>query len=226
MKRSEANRIVAEATRFFADRQFALPPFADWSIDEWRRRGEKARGIIERGLGWDVTDFGLGEFRRVGLVLFTLRNGLPPHRGDRAPVSYAEKAMIVRVDQVTPMHRHNRKVEDIVNRGGGRLVLRLRPADGSGGVADGAARIVSDGMPHEVRAGEEFVLDPGRSVTVTPDVYHSFWAVDGDALVGEISTVNDDRSDNRFLEAVARFPVFDEDEPPSCLLVSDYGVYL
>ena len=42
-------------------------------------------------------------------------------------------------------------------------------------------------------------------------------------LVGEVSQVNDDFSDNRFYEAVGRFPSIDEDEAPWRLLVSDYA---
>ncbi len=226
MRRSEINRIIGEAMDFFAGRQFALPPFAHWSIDDWRERAERARGIVERRLGWDVTEFGRGEFRRVGLVLFTLRNGLPEEPRGKDGVSYAEKAMIVRVEQVTPMHRHDSKVEDIINRGGGRLIVRMYPADAGGGLGDGAVRLVSDGIPLEVPAGHELALEPGQSVTITPNVYHSFWAVDRDVLVGEISTVNDDRLDNQFLEGMARFPAIDEDEPPSRLLVSDYEAYV
>lgn len=226
MKRSEINRIVAEATGFFAERQFALPPFAHWSIDDWRGRGGRARGIVERRLGWDVTEFGRGDFRRVGLVLFALRNGLPDDPGGKDGVPYAEKAMIVRIEQVTPMHRHDSKIEDVINRGGGRLIVRVCPADAVGGPGDGTVRLVSDGIPYEVPAGHEIALEPGRSVTITPDVYHSFWAVDRDVLVGEVSTVNNDRLDNRFLEGIARFPSIDEDEPPSRLLVSDYEAYV
>ena|SRR5690554_1431468 len=42
-------------------------------------------------LGWDITDFGSGEFYKRGLFLFTLRNG--KYKVDKKP--YAEKIMIV-----------------------------------------------------------------------------------------------------------------------------------
>ena len=44
-------------------------------------------------------------------------------------------------------------------------------------------------------------------------------------LVGEVSLVNDDDTDNRFLEPVGRFPAIEEDEPPLYLLTQDYARY-
>ena len=38
---------------------------------------------------------------------------------------YAEKLMITAKDQVNPLHRHAVKTEDIINRGGGTLVLQM-----------------------------------------------------------------------------------------------------
>ena len=226
MRRSQINRIISDGIDFFSEHRFALPPFADWSPGEWQERAGQARGIVERGLGWDVTDFGRADFEHIGLILFTLRNGLLESLATGCRVLYAEKAMIVRVGQVTPMHRHHSKTEDIINRGGGRLAVKLYPSDANDALGAGDVRFVADGLQHEAPAGHVFVLDPGASVTLTPDLYHSFWAVDGPVLVGEVSTVNDDRRDNRFYEEVPRFPAIDEDESPIRLLVSDYERYL
>jgi D-lyxose ketol-isomerase len=226
MRRSQINRIISDGIGFFAEHRFALPPLADWSPGEWQERARQARGIVERGLGWDVTDFGRADFEHIGLILFTLRNGLLESLETGCGVLYAEKAMIVRVGQVTPMHRHRSKTEDIINRGGGRLAVKLYPADANDGLGAEDVRFVADGLWHEAPAGHVFELDPGASVTLTPDLYHSFWAVDGPVLVGEVSTVNDDRRDNRFYEEVPRFPAIDEDESPIRLLVSDYERYL
>jgi D-lyxose ketol-isomerase len=119
MNRSKINRIIADAIDLFAEHHLALPPFADWTPAEWRARAGHVRGIVERGLGWDVTDFGREDFERVGLVLFTLRNGHPEDCRRKDGVLYAEKVMAVRADQVTPMHFHRPKTEDIINRGAG-----------------------------------------------------------------------------------------------------------
>jgi D-lyxose ketol-isomerase len=54
--------------------------------------------------------------------------------------------------------------------------------------------------------------------------YHSFWGEPGNGrvLVGEVSKVNDDRTDNHFLDPVGRFPEIEEDEEPLYLLAMDY----
>jgi len=89
MKRSEINAVIRNARAFFDDMGFVLPPFADWSADEWRAHARDAREIFDTGLGWDITDFGRGAFARMGLVLFTLRNGRLDDT--RYPKPYAEK---------------------------------------------------------------------------------------------------------------------------------------
>ena len=59
-------------------------------------------------------------------------------------------------------------------------------------------------------------------------MYHRFYGEEGKGkvLVGEVSTVNDDSTDNCFYEKVGRFPVIEEDEQPLYLLVSDYEKFL
>ena len=44
----------------------------------------------------------------------------------------------------------------------------------------------------------------------------------GDVLIGEVSTVNDDLTDNIFAAPIGRFARIDEDVAPTHLLVSDY----
>ena len=61
-----------------------------------------------------------------------------------------------------------------------------------------------------------------ESICLEPFVYHRFWSEEGTTLVGEVSLVNDDNTDNRFYEEVGRFPAIVEDEAPLHLLVSDY----
>ena len=121
MKRSEINRIIENAKAFLDEKQFFLPPWAYWSPDEWKANKQDAEEITENMLGWDITDFGSGDFYNCGLFLFTIRNGKLGY--DMKP--YAEKIMIVEENQVTPMHYHWSKMEDIINRGGGNLVIEL-----------------------------------------------------------------------------------------------------
>lgn len=222
MKRSEINAIMHEADAFIKTRGFHLPPFAYWRPEKWATKGEAAREIVENGLGWDITDFGQGDYEKCGLFLFTLRNGKPENLKRGQGKVYAEKIMIVGVDQVTPMHFHWSKTEDIINRGGGKLVIQLYNATQDEGLADTDVTVSTDGVKRTVKAGETVVLSPGESITLPPYQYHKFWGIESRVLVGEVSAVNDDNSDNRFYEPLGRFPQIEEDEPPLYLLVNDY----
>lgn len=225
MKRSEINFIMREADRFIRQHGFYLPPFGYWSAADWKRKGEEVREIVENQLGWDITDFGGGHFDSVGLFLFTIRNGSQDEMRERRGKLYCEKLMIVGVDQITPTHFHWNKVEDIINRGGGKLVVQLYNANDEEGLADSPVTVSMDGVRRQVNGGDTVVLAPGESITLRPGVYHKFWGIEERVLVGEVSLVNDDRHDNRFHEGVGRFPVVEEDEEPLHLLVSDYPKY-
>jgi D-lyxose ketol-isomerase len=225
MKRSEINAIMRDANAFFRKRSFYLPPFAYWSPEEWATRGPEVCEIVDNGLGWDITDFGQGDYPNLGLFLFTLRNGTPENLRSKQGKIYAEKIMIVNPDQVTPMHFHWAKTEDIINRGGGNLVVRLYNATDDGELAESPVSVSTDGVRRTVSAGDAIVLTPGESITLPPYLYHSFWGFGSRVLVGEVSAVNDDQEDNRFHQTVGRFPDIIEDEPPLYLLVNDYANY-
>jgi D-lyxose ketol-isomerase len=225
MKRSEINAIMREADAFIRSRGFYLPPFAYWTPEDWETRGEEVREIVENGLGWDITDFGCGDYQRFGLFLFTLRNGNPKNWETMQGKLYAEKVMVVDVDQLTPMHFHWNKSEDIINRGGGKLAIQLYNATEDEDLADTDVAVSMDGVRRVVKAGETVVLGPGESITLPTRLYHTFWGVEGRVLIGEVSMVNDDNLDNRFHEPIGRFPDVEEDEPPLHLLINDYGRY-
>lgn len=221
MRRSEINGILRDGAAFIAGLGWHLPPFADWTPEALRARTDS--DVVARRLGWDVSDYGSGAFAATGLMLFTLRNGRLADLSAGRGMLYAEKLLISRKDQWAPMHRHAVKAEDIINRGGGRLVLELYASARDGSI-DRAARIVvpCDGLPVSLQAGGHLALDPGQSVTLLPGVWHGFRAEGGDCLIGEVSTVNDDETDNIFADPIPRFPTVTEDEPPWRLLVSDY----
>ena len=229
MKRSHVNAVIEEADALIRAHGFALPPFAHWSPDEMleRHAAGEIDGIVDARLGWDVTDYGRGEFGRMGLVLFTARNGTP----DGGGVPYAEKIMISRRNQVSPMHRHGRKTEDIINRASGNeettLAIRMFGSDREGRLDRTApVTVQTDGVRRELEPGAVLRLAPGESVTLEPGNWHEFWGEGGDVLVGEVSTVNDDETDNVFAEPLGRFSTIGEDEPPFRLLVSDYAAWL
>lgn len=226
MKRSTINAILEETKLFIDAYQFKLPPFASWSPADWAVKRPVAGEILAHGLGWDVTDFGLGDYARTGLLLFTLRNGALENLKTGRGKLYAEKLLVVGENQLTPMHFHWQKTEDIINRGGGRLMLQLYNGSAEGDRTATDVTVQIDGLTRTVPAGGTVSLDPGESITLEPFCYHSFWAVDAPVLAGEVSTVNDDNRDNRFYEGMGRFSTVEEDAEPLHYLVSDYPTLL
>ena len=188
MKRSEINGLLREAETCFREHHWALPPQPRW----------------------DVTDFGLGDWRHHGLVLVNLAN----------EVEYCEKLMYAQAGMVTPCHCHHRKKEDIICRCG-ELWLRAWPAL----PADCEGRsfpLLVNGESRQVTAGEAIRLRAGERVTLRPRVYHEFGPTSDECILGEVSTANDDQNDNLFLDPnVGRFPQVVEDEPRTWRLVSD-----
>ncbi len=224
MKRSQVNDIMVQADDMIRSFGFTLPPFAYWSPETFKRNAAAARPIIDAQCGWDITDYGTGDFEALGLFLFTLRNGRLADLQRGGGMCYAEKLLISRQDQLSPMHTHVIKAEDIINRGGATLVVELFGSDAKGGFAeDQGGTVFCDGLRRDFAPGEKLRLAPGESVTLMPGDWHAFWGDGGDVLIGEVSTVNDDNTDNIFREPIGRFSEIDEDEAPRHLLVSDYA---
>ncbi|WP_439272058.1 D-lyxose/D-mannose family sugar isomerase [Pseudochrobactrum sp. HB0163] len=228
MKRSEINEIIRESDRFIRSFGFVLPPFAYWTPEEMQRRiKDDSAAIRNARLGWDITDYGQGRFTELGLFLFTVRNGQAEDLQKGSGMLYAEKIMISRQNQLSPMHRHVVKAEDIINRGGAKLVLEMFNSNADGTIDDKSDVVVAcDGRIRHLPAGGLLKLEPGESVTLMPGNWHAFWGEGGDVLIGEVSTVNDDLTDNIFREPIGRFSDVEDDVPPVHLLVSDYDKWL
>lgn len=187
MKRSEINLLVRESSQCFAEHGWVLPPNPKW----------------------DITDFGLGDWQRFGLVLIVLAN----------EPEYCEKLMYARSGMVTPTHCHAKKKEDIISRWG-ELAVTVWPKHPE---ELGAPFVVNVcGEPREVLPGETVVLRPGERITLPPGVYHEFEPMTPQCIIGEVSTANDDVNDNFFArEDIQRLPPIEEDEPPAVRLLSD-----
>ncbi|MEL6701522.1 MAG: D-lyxose/D-mannose family sugar isomerase, partial [Pseudomonadota bacterium] len=206
MKRSDINTIMAHADDMIRSFGFALPPFAHWTPDEFKDRAATAPHIVNARCGWDITDYGAGDFDRMGLFLFTTRNGSMNDLKRGGGMCYAEKIMISRHDQISPMHRHIFKTEDIINRGGATMVIELYGSDDEGNFAeDRGGQVMCDGILRTFAPGEKLRFAPGESVTLRPGDWHAFWGEGGDVLIGEVSTVNDDETDNIFRDPIGRF---------------------
>ncbi|MFI3177343.1 MAG: D-lyxose/D-mannose family sugar isomerase [Eubacteriales bacterium] len=222
MKRSEINKALREMESLIQEYKFALPPFCHFTPEEWTSKSSEYDEIRDNMLGWDITDYGLGDFEKVGFALITLRNG--NQNNPKYKKVYAEKLLMLKEGQHSPMHFHWKKSEDIINRGGGTLLIRLYNDKGDGGFADTDVVVNADGRSYNVPAGTQVELKPGESITLWPHQYHDFNVKEGTGhvLIGEVSMCNDDTTDNRFYEDIGRFPKIEEDEAPYRLLCTEY----
>lgn len=213
MKRSEINHALRSAMDLLQVHGWHLPAWANWTDEDRRKNAATAAFLLNHQMGWDVTDFGTGRFATCGLTLFCLRNGIVAEPAER---TYAEKLLFIGEGQETPAHRHLSKMEDIINRGGGVLVMECAASDENGVVLDTPLTVLVDGTAHRTAAWQPIDLVPGQSITLERGVYHRFYAKPGHGSVlgGEVSEVNDDKSDNYFLDEVGRFAAIEEDETP------------
>jgi len=224
MKRSDINKALKEMEAFINEHKFALPPFCHFTPEEWLTKGSDYDEVRDNMLGWDITDYGLGDFDKVGFSLITIRNGNLAMK-EKYAKTYAEKLLYLRQDQYAPLHFHWKTVEDIINRGGGNILIRVynsTPDEQLDKIND--VRINADGREQMVPAGTQVRLTPGESIAIPPFMYHDFTVEKGTGpvLLGEVSECNDDNIDNRFLESIGRFPEIEEDEPPYRLLCNEY----
>ena len=218
MKRSQVNAALTWAKELLAKNNIHLPEYAYWDMDTWKANKDRLDTVRSVMLGWDITDFGTGDFDRIGSVLYTVRNG----KMDDADVGvpYCEKYLLFREGQRLPKHYHEYKTEDIINRANGVLAVYLWNTDKDGNQLDTDVTVPMDGIERTFKAGEEILI----YISLKPHVAHIFGpkSGEGDLIAGEVSKVNDDTSDNYFMEPTARFPKIDEDEPILHPLCNEY----
>lgn len=229
MKRSQINNAVEFAMTVLEENSLRLPEFAYWTVDDWVRNKKNIENLSEINLGWDVTDFGSEDFAHTGAVLFTIRNGCLGNPDFGTP--YAEKVIILdqNTEQALPLHFHKMKTEDIINRSNGCLMMQLFLSNEDGTVNTADSFLVRfDGIERQVAPGEIFEIKKGSSVTLTPWLFHRFWAKknEGNLVVGEVSSINDDTKDNFFSENCDRFSKIVEDEQSRYILCNEYNKIL
>jgi D-lyxose ketol-isomerase len=222
MKRSQINAAIRRMEELLSKHSFSLPSFCKWTPADWKSKGHEYDEIRTATLGWDITDYGEERFDELGFTLITLRNGLSGSAKYNKP--YAEKLLMVEDGQYSPMHFHWNKMEDIINRGGGNVLIRVYNSAPGGGFADSPVKVLSDGREYFAAPGSRVRLSPGESISIYPGLYHDFEveAGSGAVLLGEVSMCNDDKNDNRFYENLGRFPTIEEDEAPYRLLCTEY----
>jgi D-lyxose ketol-isomerase len=224
MKRSEINRALRELETMCGQEHCYLPPFCRFTPEQWQDLGHEYDEIRDCMLGWDITDYGMGDFDRLGFSLITIRNGNRTAT-DKYPKVYAEKLLYLKEGQYAPNHFHWFKTEDIINRGGGNVLIRVfmsLPNEEIDRISD--VSVQTDGRSYTVPAGTQVRLTPGESIFIYQRLYHDFSVEPGTGpvLLGEVSQCNDDNTDNRFYPPVGRFPAIEEDEAPYRLLCNEY----
>lgn len=224
MKRSEINQALREMEAMCKKYCCYLPPFCQFTPDEWETKGHEYDEIRDCFLGWDITDYGMGQFDKIGFSLITIRNG-NRKKANQYPKVYAEKLLYLKEGQYSPNHFHWYKTEDIINRGGGNVLIRVYNAKPDETVDyDTPVTVHTDGCTRVVPAGTQIRLTPGESIFIQQYLYHDFEVETGSGavLLGEVSQCNDDRNDNRFQPPMGRFPAIEEDEAPYRLLCNEY----
>ena len=211
MKRSEINAAISEAKDMIDRYSWVLPKWGYWSKEEYNNNPNLKKYLKNHQMGWDVTDFGKGEFEKKGITLFCIRNGIQGNNDDKP---YAEKLLFMREGQEIPFHSHKVKLEDIINRGGGELVIEFLEVDSNQIESNSKIDVLVDGEIVSIAPREPLILKRGQSVTVERNIYHKFYSAEGSGMVmaGVCSQVNDDNKDNYFLESVGRFAEIQEDE--------------
>lgn len=222
MKRSQINKAIKRLEEMSEQHGLKLPPFCHFTPEQWREKSREYDEIRDNMLGWDITDYGMGRFDELGFSLITIRNGNVNNAKYNKP--YAEKLLMLEEAQYSPMHFHWSKMEDIINRGGGNVLIRVYNSTDDGQFGKSDVRVCTDGREYYVKAGTQVKLTPGESITIYPYLYHDFSVEPGTGavLLGEVSMCNDDANDNRFYEKLGRFPAIEEDEPAYRLLCGEY----
>lgn len=152
---------------------------------------------------------GWGDFKKFGLVLVNLAD----------EEEYCEKLMYAEKDQVTPPHTHKKKKEDIICRNGELIVQVWK---GEPEKANSEFKIQINGEMTTVSSGEEVKLSSGERITLIPGIYHKFFPVSDECIIGEVSTANDDLNDNFFSDTdVGRYSTILEDEEPVVKLLNE-----
>ena len=224
MKRSQINNALKEMESMCASQRCYLPPFCKFRPEIWPTLGHEYDEVRDCMLGWDITDFGMGDFDRLGFSLITIRNGSRA-APETYPKVYAEKLLYLKEGQRCANHFHWYKTEDIINRGGGNVLIRVYnslPDEEIDYASE--VNVHTDGRSYTVPAGTQIRLTPGESIFISRGLYHDFSVESGTGavLLGEVSQCNDDMNDNRFNPPVGRFPEIEEDETPYRLLCNEY----
>ena len=107
MKRSEINKALSELEAMCQKYSCYLPPFCSFTPEQWQQIGHEYDEVRDCMLGWDITDYGMGDFDKFGFSLITIRNGNRA-MADKYPKVYAEKLLYL-LDRHSLVDCHRRQ---------------------------------------------------------------------------------------------------------------------
>lgn len=219
MKRSLINNRIQQAIVKFKENSVLLPPQASWDFGKWKSNEKTANEWNLRNLGWDITDFGLGDYDKYGGILFTVLNSEIASEADQP---YSKKYLIRQKNQGAPLHYHAKKIETITCIGRGTLQIQVYNQGNDGELdKEKKVKILINSFLEELTPGSIIKLKPGESIRIPNRLYHSFKALDNYVISEEVSGVNNDKNDNFWLSNVGRFPEIKEDVKPTFLLCTE-----
>ena len=168
----------------------------------------KGGWVLPSSPAWDITDFGLNDIAHFGLVLINLAS----------EPEYCEKLMYARPGMATPAHAHKIKKEDIICRQGVFEITLWADTHLNGNTL----KVKIDGEWRDIEGGMPITINAGSRITIFPTQYHQFAPIEANTIIGEVSTANDDTTDNYFIDRnIGRYSIVVEDEPASVKLLSD-----
>ena len=224
MYRSEINKLIDKSITFAEHVGFVLPPFAKWTVDDWKSKGSDGEhiNIYKSGLGWDVSDYGFGEFLKTGIIALTIRNGI--EKIYKHEKTYAEKLLFLEPNQNVPIHFHPFKIEDLINRSGDVFYIKLYNVNEDNSIdMESPVPTFMDGRTFTVNPGEIITVKPGESITLMPRQYHQFWTEKEKTLFGEVTMTD---NTHHFYNCKPSETKIIEDVPLKYLLTSDYSVHV
>jgi len=174
LKHSEINKALKELEAMCEKYCRKLPPFCHFTPERWQDIGHEYDEVRDCMLGWDITDYGMGDFDKIGFSLITIRNG-NQHMKDKYPKVYAEKLLYLKEGQYSPNHFHWYKTEDIINCGGRNVLIKVYnslPDEEIDYESD--VTVHTDGRTYTVPAGSVIRLMPGESIHIQQYMYHDF----------------------------------------------------
>ena len=165
MKRSEINRLIEDALKFFQEMHFKLPPLGYLDTGAMEQAGGIVRGSGNESVGMGPHGFWYREFQCGRVAAF--------HPSKRESATRPEALCGKNHDRpggTGDPHAFSTgpKMEDIINRGGGNLMIQLYPSDREGGFAKKSFQVSLDGLKRELKprrlgqvaAGREHHADP------------------------------------------------------------------